>query len=240
MDDGRARQQQRRTGRRPSRSAIALSNGIRLTGREWLGLGLFAVVIVIFAPSLWRRAEKFALEPDYRIPHDLSNDYWLFECFAGLAADHYDTLLIGDSVVWGEYVTRQETLSHYLNELAGQERFANLGLDGAHPLALGGLVEFYAESISGKNVLLQCNPLWMSSRRADLQDDRTRRLQPSPAGAAVRAEHSGLQGGDFSTAGRPGGALAAACAPGRPTCSKPTTTGSTSPAGPWSTLTTTR
>ena len=152
--------------------AIALSNGIRLTGREWLGLGLFAVVILAFAPSLWHRTEKFALEPDYRIPHDLSNDYWLYERFAGLAADHYDTLLIGDSVIWGEYVTRQETLSHYLNELAGQERYANLGLDGAHPLALGGLVEFYAESVSGKNVLLQCNPLWMSSRRADLQDDR--------------------------------------------------------------------
>ncbi len=146
---------------------------------------------------MWRRAEKFALEPDYRIPHDLSNDYWLYECFAGLAADHYDTLLIGDSVIWGEYVTRQETLSHYLNELAGQERFANLGLDGAHPLALGGLVEFYAESISGKNVLLQCNPLWMSSRRADLQDDRTDefnhpRLVPqfAPSIPAYKAEIS--------------------------------------------------
>ncbi len=81
--------------------SIALSNGIRLTGRQWLGLGLFAVAIVIVMPELWRRAEKFALEPDYRIPHDLSNDYWLFECFAGLAADHGDTLLIGDSVDMG-------------------------------------------------------------------------------------------------------------------------------------------
>ena len=189
--------------------AIALSNGIRLTGRQWLGLGLFAVVILVFAPSLWRRTEKFALEPDYRIPHDLSNDYWLYERFAGLAADHYDTLLIGDSVVWGEYVNRQETLAHYLNELAGQERYANLGLDGAHPLALGGLIEFYAESVSGKNVLLQCNPLWMSSRRADLQDDRGERVQPPSAGAAVRAERSGLQGGDLSTAGHPGGAASA-------------------------------
>src|SRR5271163_3752911 len=84
---------------------IAFSNGIRLTGREWVGLGIFAVVIVVFTPALWRRAAKFALEPDYRIPHDLSNDYWLYECFAGLAADHDDTLIIGDSVVWGEYVT---------------------------------------------------------------------------------------------------------------------------------------
>jgi hypothetical protein len=182
---------------RPESGAIEFSNGIRLTGREWIGLGLFAIAIVIFAPSLWRGAEKFALEPDYRIPHELSNDYWLFERYAGLAAGHYDTLLIGDSVVWGEYASRQETLAHYLNELAGHDRFANLGVDGAHPLALGGLFEFYAESISGKNVLLQCNPLWMSSRRADLQDDRTDdfnhpRLVPqfAPSIPAYKAEIS--------------------------------------------------
>jgi hypothetical protein len=177
--------------------ATAFSNGIRLNGRQWLGLGLFAVALVTFAPLLGRRAEKFALEPDYRIPHDLSNDYWLYECFAGLAADHYDTVLLGDSVVWGEYVTRQQTLSHYLNEETGRERFANLGLDGAHPLALGGLVEFYADRVSGKNVVLQCNPLWMSSRRADLQDEKANefnhpRLVPqfAPSVPAYKAEIS--------------------------------------------------
>jgi hypothetical protein len=48
-----------------------------------------------------------------------------------------------------------------------------------------------------KNVLLQCNPLWMSSRRADLQDDRTDefnhpRLVPqfAPSIPAYRAEIS--------------------------------------------------
>ena len=40
----------------PEQTTIALSNGIRLTGREWLGLAVFAIVIVVFAPSLWRRA----------------------------------------------------------------------------------------------------------------------------------------------------------------------------------------
>lgn len=176
---------------------IAFSNGIRLNGRQWIGLGIFTVLIVVLAPLLGRHAEKFALEPDYRIPHDLSNDYWLYECFAGLAANHYDTLLIGDSVIWGEYVNRQQTLSHYLNEEAGSERFANLGLDGAHPLALGGLIEFYAEQITGKNVLLQCNPLWMSSPRSDLRDERANdfnhpRLVPqfAPSIPAYKAEIS--------------------------------------------------
>jgi hypothetical protein len=177
--------------------SVAFSNAIRLTGRQWLGLGLFAVVLVAFTPSIWYRAERFALVSDYRIPHDLSSDYWLYGCVARMAADQDGILLIGDSVIWGEYVTRQETLSHYLNELAGDDRYANLGLDGAHPLALGGLVEFYADNVTGKNILLQCNPLWMSSRRADLQDDEASefnhpRLVPqfAPSVPAYKAEIS--------------------------------------------------
>jgi hypothetical protein len=146
------------------------SNAIRLTGREWLLVGLFAALLS-FLPSLWKQWENLELEPDYRMPHDLSNDYWLFERYAGLAAGKYDTLLVGDSVIWGEYVTGKDTLSHYLNLLSGLERYANLGIDGAHPLALEGLVEHYAPAIAGKTVLLHCNPLWLSSPRADLQDE---------------------------------------------------------------------
>jgi hypothetical protein len=150
----------------------AFSNAVRLTGREWLVTGAFTVLFIVFAPSLWKQAEPCSLEPDHRMPHELSNDYWLYERYANLAAERYDTFLIGDSVIWGEYVTRHETLSHYLNELARGEVYANLGLDGAHPLALAGLVEHYGRSVSGKKVLLQCNPLWLTSPSADLQDDR--------------------------------------------------------------------
>ena len=152
--------------------AAAFSNGIRLSLRQWLGVGLFAVALAVLAPVLWEQAEDFSLQPDYRMPYDLSNDYWLYERYAGLAAEQYDTLLLGDSVVWGQYVTRQETLSHYLNEGVGRQGYANLGLNATHPLALWGLVEHYGRSIAGKNVVVLCNPLWMSSPRADLQDDR--------------------------------------------------------------------
>src|SRR5438034_10176542 len=99
---------------------ITFSNAVRLTGWQWLGVGLFAVVLLIFAPSAWRYFERFEPDADYRMPHELSNDYWLFERWAGLAAAQYDTLLLGDSVVWGEYVTPTETLSHYLNEVDNQ------------------------------------------------------------------------------------------------------------------------
>jgi hypothetical protein len=150
----------------------AFSNGVRLSGREWLGVGLFTAVLVLFAPAAWRQVEPFPLEPDSRMPHDLSNDYWLYARYAGLAAERYEILLLGDSVIWGEYVTRQGTLSHHLNARLGREQCANLGLDGAHPLALAGLLEHYSGGVAGKGVVLQCNPLWLSSPRADLQDDK--------------------------------------------------------------------
>jgi hypothetical protein len=150
----------------------AFSNAVRLSGRQWVGVGAFALALFLLAPSLWQRLEKFDPEPDYRVPYDLSADYWLYDRYARLAAARYDTLLVGDSVVWGQYVTRPQTLSHYLNEEAGGERFANLGLDGAHPAALAGLLEHYAGGVRGKNVVLVWNALWMSSTEVDLQGEK--------------------------------------------------------------------
>ena len=82
-----------------------------------------------------------------------------------------ECLVIGDSVVWGQYVTPEQTLTHYLNELEGRHRFANLGLDGAHPIALAGLIEHHASGIRNQPVLLQLNPLWLSSPRRNLSAD---------------------------------------------------------------------
>jgi hypothetical protein len=155
----------------PQDEPLAFSNAVRLTVSEWLAIAIVTVIFIVCAPWLWSQVEDFALEPDYRMPHDLSNDYWLYERLAGLAADADKHVIFGDSVVWGEYVTSQQTLSHYLNEIAGRELFANLGLDGAHPLALHGLIRHYAGSITGKSVVLHCNPLWLSSAKADLRTD---------------------------------------------------------------------
>jgi hypothetical protein len=148
-----------------------VSNAVRLNGWQWFGVGIFTVALILGTAPAWERVERFDLDPDYRMPYDLSNDYWLYERYSRLAAIHSDTLLVGDSVVWGQYVTREQTLSHYLNEQAHDEQFANLGLDGAHPVALAGLLEHYAGGVTGKNVILQCNPLWMSSPKHDLQID---------------------------------------------------------------------
>ena len=106
---------------------------------------------------------------------------------------------LGETIEYSSLHACRSTLEDptYLNELSGKERFANLGLDGTHPLALTGLVEHYAGAVRGKLVILQCNPLWMSSLRADLQDEKVTefnhpRLVPqfSPSIPSYKAENS--------------------------------------------------
>jgi hypothetical protein len=146
------------------------SNAFRLTGRQWLGVGLFAVALYVLTPVAWQRAEKLEAGPEYRIPFELNSDYWLWSRVAKQAAATHETLLIGDSVVWGVYVKPGETLSHYLNSLEGRDQCANLGVNGKQPVALAGLIEHYGGAIKGKTVLIQCNPLWMSSPKHDLRE----------------------------------------------------------------------
>jgi len=143
-----------------------------LSLREWFIAGLLAAALLVFVPRLWSSLERFEPGPDYRLPYQLSSDYWLYNRYCRWACSRYDVLVVGDSVVWCHYVPRNNTLSHYLNELAGQERFANLGVDGIHPIALEGLLRYYARDISGKTVLLHFNPLWISSQKHDLQSDK--------------------------------------------------------------------
>ncbi len=57
-----------------------------------------------------------------------------------------------------------------MNELGKGNLFANLGLDGIHPVAMLGLIKYYGESISNKDVILHLNLLWMTSKKHDLSD----------------------------------------------------------------------
>jgi len=156
-----------------------------LSLREWLVVGLLAAALFFFVPRLWSGLERFEPGPDYRLPYRLSSDYWLYNRYCRWACSRYPrfrgdrlapaeagVLVVGDSVVWGHYVPEDGTLSHYLNEIAGGEEFANLGVDGIHPIALEGLLRYYARDISRKNVLLHLNPLWISSQKHDLQSDK--------------------------------------------------------------------
>jgi len=148
------------------------SNCVRLSGYEWLLVGIVVSALFCFGPALWERLEKFEPQPDYRLPSELSNDYWLFNRYCRWACSRYETLVIGDSVIRGDYVDKNNTLSHYLNEIVGRNQFANMGVDGVHPVALAGLLRYYGRDISAKNVILHLNPLWMASPRLDLQIEK--------------------------------------------------------------------
>ena len=148
------------------------SNNIRLSGLEWIVTGIICVAFFLAAPGLWAQFENFGPGPDYRLPYSLGSDYWLYGRYCRWACSHYDAMVVGDSVVWGHYVSADNTLSHYLNQFAGRELFANLGVDGTHPAALGGLLKYYGSSISGKKIILHLNPLWMSSEKHDLRTEK--------------------------------------------------------------------
>ncbi len=149
------------------------SNAVRLSAWQWLVAALLLVLMMGLVPSIWERIEPLEDAADFRMPYELSYDYWLYQRHCRRSAGRGDVLVVGDSVIWGPYVTRQETLSHYLAAATGgRRRFANLGLDGAHPAALAGLVNSYGADIAGCDVILHCNLLWVSSPEHDLRKAR--------------------------------------------------------------------
>lgn len=148
-------------------------NEVRLNARQWLAaLGIVAAFLFL-TPRTWEKLERFKTAPDYRIPYALSKDYWLYGRRMRQVADPRRIVLLGDSVVWGEYVLPNGTLSHFLNEEAGvSNRFVNGGVNGLFPLAEEGLVSYYSQALHNRKVIVQCNVLWMTSPKADLSTDK--------------------------------------------------------------------
>ena len=168
--------QENHSWNRDKTETVFSSNGVRLSAYEWMFVGIVVLIVISFGPGLWGRIEKFEPEPDYRIPYQLSYDYWFYEHYSRRAGGRNDIFVIGDSVVWGHYVPEDETLSAYLNKITGSERFVNLGVDGIHPVALFGLLKYYGSGISNSRVILHFNPLWLSSEKHDLQTEKEYRF----------------------------------------------------------------
>jgi hypothetical protein len=159
-----------------SGDGLFASNALRLTPKQWAVTVLLLAAVYIALPRLWIYAEPFSADANYRIPYSLSDDYWLYHRYAGEIASADRIPLIGDSVIWGQYVVAEDSLSHFLNESFGEDRFANMGVNGTHPVALAGLVRHYGQAIRNRKVVLHLNPLWLSSKRHDLRDERARRF----------------------------------------------------------------
>jgi hypothetical protein len=145
---------------------------VPLTVRQWVLVAAIVAAALGLGPWGAWRVEGFRPPGDYRIPYELADDYWLFAGLAREDGSRGRTLVLGDSVVWGHYVGAGDTLPARLNAAAGGEVFANLGVDGIHPAAMEGLVEHYGGAIRGRDVVVHCNLLWMSSPRRDLREDK--------------------------------------------------------------------
>lgn len=150
-------------------------NEVRLNAKNWLAAIGILVAIAVGLPRVWKHLETFETGRDYRIPYALSKDYWLYQRRLE-NLPQTNILVLGDSVVWGEYVLENGSLSHFLNEQSLQpDRFINAGVNGLYPLAIEGLVNNYAP-IHNRKIILHCNVLWMSSPKADLQESKAQQI----------------------------------------------------------------
>lgn len=144
-------------------------NEMRLDARQWLAVLAIVVGCVWAVPRIWPRIERFDTGSDYRIPYTLHKDYWLSERRLAKIADPAAVPVLGDSVIWGEYVRPAGTLTHFLNQETGHpDRFLNCGINALFPLAMEGLLEYYGSALHNRKLIVHCNVLWMSSPKADL------------------------------------------------------------------------
>jgi len=152
------------------------SNAVRLSTREWIYAAVAFLFVLFLVPRIWLAAERFQPSADWRVPYEVGDDYWVFRRWANYSSSKYPFLVLGDSVIWGHYVRPKETLTHYLDERMGKAAFANLGVDGIHPVAMFGLAKYYGTDVRNTSVIVHVNPLWMSSKESDLQSKEESRL----------------------------------------------------------------
>lgn len=148
------------------------ASAFRLSPRQWPFVIAITTLLAMGISPAWKHIEQFERGADYRLPYRQSNDYWLYQWHLEKSRNstvRKRAFVIGDSVIWGEYVKPSGTLSHFLSEQSNPEwQFVNAGVNGQFPLALEGLVRYYGAPLHNQKVLLHCNLLWMSSPEADL------------------------------------------------------------------------
>jgi hypothetical protein len=158
-------------------SSISVSNAMVLTPRDWLYAVVISAVIISAVYFGWGSWERYEPGPDHRETcwAELQSDYWAYMRWIRYARDHYDILLLGDSVVWGQEVSNDRTISHYLNEQLGGEKVANVGNDGLFMAGINGAVRYYGDYLNDTDVIVQCNPLWFDTPQRDLRGEKKSR-----------------------------------------------------------------
>ena len=151
--------------------ALENANSVVLKPRECVIAATLVLVVVIGWPLL-RRFEATSPSPNFRVPYALSEDHWLYDLRGWPIATEGGIPVVGDSVIWGHFVRSDETLSACLGYTPGGSPHANLGLDGAHPAALSGLMRYHTSWMTRtpRRIILHCNPLWLASEVEHLHD----------------------------------------------------------------------
>lgn len=168
------------TSQTPPVSDVPFVNEMRLNWRHWLAAVLILFAVALGIPKVWKWIETFRTGPDYRIPYSLSKDYWLYQRRLQDLSDSEAVVLLGDSVVWGEYVLPDGSLSHFLHTQSEKNSiFINAGVNGLFPLALEGLSQYYAKPLRHRKIILHCNLLWMSNPKADMQTKKEEKFNHS-------------------------------------------------------------
>lgn len=161
-----------------NRSSISNSNAQILTLREWAITGILFVVLCTVIYIGWFRWEKFEPGKNYR-PRcwaERMSDYWSHFRWSKYAQKHNKVFLIGDSVIWGQEVDYDKTISAYLNRYYGKEIFANLGIDGLFQTGIRGLIKYYGKYYD--NIILQFSTYWLSDVNVDLRGNIRRFRHP--------------------------------------------------------------
>ena len=130
------------------------------------------IVLVGFAwvllPWIDTARERPVFFSNYRTDKQCNEDYWKMSLLFRHAHQRADTVVFGDSVIWGEYVGADQTLTAWLNRGRSDRQYVNAGVNGLHPLAIEGLVRNYARKLSNTQIILHCNLLWLTSIDRDL------------------------------------------------------------------------
>ncbi len=160
------------------------ANTQRLSGRGW-GIALLVMVLMwTLVPKLYTPNLNLEHARQFRIPFSLSEDYSIYRSYAeqtdaAAGENIINCVMLGDSVVWGEYVAKTDTWSAELTRIWNASKSENdpaqpsiqiwnFGLNGAHPTALRGLIRHHGKWDSRTALILHFNPLWITSPERDL------------------------------------------------------------------------
>lgn len=163
------------------------ANTQRLSFRGWLVACAIIAALWIFVPGIVVPNLNLQEDPQFRVPYSLSEDYSLFRNYASQVretpdSEALDLVMLGDSVIWGEYVAKENSWPAELTQIwnasvngSGNERAIriwNFGLNGAHPTALRGLIRLHGDWGRSTPMIIHFNPLWMTSPERDLSTDK--------------------------------------------------------------------